>query len=104
MNLVVIYHPAARREYDRQVARLMKTPFTTQVVANFIDEIESAERAILHHPDRFPLVRGLAQYRRFGPTKIYRFTLIYQQTGSNFYILAVAHPARRPRYWIKRRI
>ena len=65
--LVIIYHPAARKEYDRQVARLMKRPFTTRVVANFIEEIESAEKAILSNPDRFPLrcpvSFGLARWR-----------------------------------------
>ena len=101
---VILYHPTARREYDRQIARLMKTPFTTRVVANFIEEIESAEKAILHDPERFPVVRGKSQYRRFGPTKIYRFTVIYQVAGSDLHILAFAHPARRPYYWIKRRI
>ena len=101
---VLLYHPAARREYDRQVARLMKNPFTTRVVANFIEEIESAEKAILRDPDRFPKVLGESQYYRFGPTKIYRFNVIYQIVSSDLHILAVAHPARRPRYWIKRRI
>ena len=101
---MIFYHPSARREYDRQVARLMKNPFTTRVVANFIEEIEAAEKAILRDPVRFPVVRGKSQYRRFGPTKIYRFNLIYEIAGSNLHVLAVAHPARRPLYWIKRRI
>jgi plasmid stabilization system protein ParE len=101
---MIVYHPAARREYDRQVVHLMKTPFTTRVVANFIEEIESAEKDILRNPDRFPMVSGQIQYRRFGPTRIYRFSVIYQTDGSDLYILAIAHPARRPRYWIKRRI
>ena len=101
---MILYHPSARREYDLQVARLMKTPFTTRVVANFIEEIEAAEKALLRDPDRFPFVKGSTHYRRFGPTKIYRFNIIYQSVDSDFYILAVAHPARRPKYWAKRRI
>ncbi len=101
---VILYHPAARREYDRQIARLMINPFTTRVVANFIEEIESAERAILRDPKRFAVVRGKSEYRRFGPTKIYRFNVIYEIVGNDLHILAVAHPARRPFYWIKRRI
>jgi len=101
---MILYHPAARREYDRQVTHLTKTPFTTRVVANFIEEIESAEKAILRDPDRFPVVSGTSQHRRFGPTKIYLFNVIYQLAGSDLHILAIAHPARRPRYWIKRRI
>jgi len=101
---MILYHPAARREYDLQVALLMKRPFTTQVVANFIEEIEAAEKAILRDPERFALVRGKNQYRRFGPTKIYRFNVIYQVVGSDLHILAVAHPSRRPYYWIRRRI
>jgi len=101
---VIIYHPSARREYDHQIARLMKRPFTTQVVANFIEEIESAEKAILRNHDMFPIVGGQKLCRRFGPTKIYRFMVIYRLVGSDLHILAIAHPARRPRYWIKRRI
>jgi|SRR5271163_3014105 len=101
---MILYHPLARREYDRQVARLMKNPFTTRVVANFIQEIESAEKAILRDPERFPVLRGKSQYRRFGPTKIYRFNVIYQIADGHLHVLAIAHPARRPYYWIKRRI
>ena len=101
---MILYHPAARREYDRQVARLMRNPFTTRVVANFIEEIESAERAIARSPHRYSLVKGHSEYRRFGPTKIYRFNVIYEIVGSDLHILAIAHPARRPRYWIRRRI
>jgi len=82
----------------------MKTPFTVRVVANFIEEIESAEKAILRNPNGFPFVYGKTLYRRFGPTKIYRFTVIYQSAGNDLYILAIAHPARRPGYWIRRRI
>ena len=82
----------------------MKRPFTTQVVANFINEIESAERDILQNPDLFPIVQGQKLYRRFGPTKIYRFIVIYRFVGSDLHILAVAHPSRQPRYWLRRRI
>ena len=102
--LVIIYHPAARKEYDRQVARLMKRPFTTRVVANFIEEIESAEKAILSNPDRFPLLRGKLGHRRFGPTKIYKFGIVYRTVGDDLHILAIAHPARKPHYWLRRRI
>jgi len=101
---VILYHPAARREYDRQVARLLKNPFTTRVVANFIEEIELAEAAVLRNPHRYPLVKGHSEYRRFGPTKIYRFSVIYEIVGGDLHILAIAHPSRRPRYWIRRRI
>ena len=101
---MIIYHPAARREYDRQIAVLMRNPFTTRVVSNFIEEIESAEKAIHDDPRRFPVVCGENQYRRFGPTKIYRFILIYETMGKDIHIIALVHPSRRPRYWIKRRI
>ncbi len=101
---VILYHPAARKEYDRQVARLMKRPFTTRVVANFIEEIEAAEKAILQDPDRHALVRGKNIFRRFGPTKIYHFSIIYRMVGDNLHVLAVTHPSRKPNYWIRRRI
>lgn len=101
---MIIYHPLARREYDRQVALLMRNPFTTRVVSNFIEEIESAEKSILRDPQRFHVIRGKNQYRRFGPTKIYRFLIIYEIVGSDIYIYAIVHPSRRPSYWIRRRI
>jgi hypothetical protein len=58
---------AANVEFNRWANFLFRRPYTTQVVAEFIDEIKDAFETIQNHPDRYPL-EGYSDYRKFGPT------------------------------------
>ena len=58
---------AANRVFNRWAHFLFRRPYTTQVVAEFVDEIEDAFAKIRDHPDRYPL-EGHSDYRKFGPT------------------------------------
>ena len=46
---------AANREFNRWANFLFRRPYTTRVVAEFVDEIEDAFAKIRDHPDRYPL-------------------------------------------------
>jgi plasmid stabilization system protein ParE len=94
---------AANREFNRWADFLYHRPYTTQVVAEFVDEIQDAFEKIRDHPDRYPLA-GYSDYRKFGPTRKHRFKVIYAVRDGVTWIVAVAHPARRIRYWAQRKL
>ncbi len=93
---------AANIEFNRWANFLYRRPFTTTVVAEFVDEIEDAFDKIGDNPERYPLA-GYLDYRKFGPTRKHRFNVIYT-IREVIWIVAVAHPARRMRYWSRRRL
>jgi plasmid stabilization system protein ParE len=86
-------------EFNRWAGFLFRHPFTTQVVAEFIDEIEDG----LGNPGRYPL-EGYSDYRKFGPTRKHRFRIIYTVREGTIWIVAIMHPARRVRYWAGRKL
>ncbi|MCE0482778.1 MAG: hypothetical protein LV479_00905 [Methylacidiphilales bacterium] len=45
---------AANEEFNRWANFLFRRPYTTHVVAEFVDEIEDAFAKIRDHPDRYP--------------------------------------------------
>ena len=57
---------AANVEFNRWANFLFRRPYTTQVVAAFVDEIEDAFAKIRDHPDRYPL-EGYSDYRSSAP-------------------------------------
>ena len=94
---------AAKVEFNRWANFLYRRPYTTQVVAEFVDEIEDAFAKIREHPDRYPL-EGYSDYRKFGPTTKHHFKVIYTVRGGVPWIVAISHPARRIRYWARRKL
>jgi plasmid stabilization system protein ParE len=87
---------AANIEFNRWADFLYHRPYTTKVVAEFIDEIQDAFEKIRDHPNRYPL-EGYSDYRRFGPTCKHHFKVIYTVRNGVIWIVAIAHPARRMR-------
>jgi len=94
---------AANMEFNRWANFLFHRPYTTQVVAEFVDEIEDAFEKIRDHPDRYPR-EGYSDYRKFGPTSKHHFKIIYAVRDGVTWIVAIAHPARRVRYWSRRKL
>ena len=94
---------AANMEFNRWANFLFRRPYTTQVVAEFVDEIEAALAKIRDHPNRYPL-EGYSDYRKFGPTSKHHFKVIYTVRDGVTWIVAIAHPARRVRYWVRRKL
>ena len=66
---------------------------------DYITEIESAYEAIAELPQTWP--RFQKGFRRFLLTK-FPFSVIYKETSSHIFVVAVMHNSRRPGYWIKR--
>jgi plasmid stabilization system protein ParE len=94
---------AANIEFNRWADFLCHRPYTTKVVAEFVDEIQDAFEKIRDHPDRYPM-EGYSDYRKFGPTRKHHFKVIYAVRDGVTWIVAVAHPARRMRYWARRKL
>jgi plasmid stabilization system protein ParE len=94
---------AANVEFNRWADFLFHRPYTTKVVAEFVDEIQDALEKIRDHPDRYPL-EGYSDYRKFGPTRKHHFKVIYAVRDDVTWIVAIAHPARRVRYWARRKL
>ncbi len=66
-------------------------------------EIEDAFEKSRNHPERYPL-EGYADYRKFGPTPKHHFKVIFVVRDNIIWIVAIAHPARRVRYWARRKL
>jgi len=100
----IIYHPLARKEYDRSLARIALRPATTHAVRDFIAEIEAAEQEI--HRGRGKAIRGGPPgYFRIGPTPKHKYSLVFKIAGADeVHLLAVCHPSRMPFYWGNRKI
>jgi plasmid stabilization system protein ParE len=93
----------ANAEFNRWAHFLFHRPYTTRVVAEFVDEIEDALLKIQKHPERYPL-EGYSDYRKFGPTRKHHFKVIYTIRENRVWVVAIAHPARRLRYWSRRNL
>jgi ParE toxin of type II toxin-antitoxin system, parDE len=93
----------ANLEFNRWADFLFHRPYTTKVVAEFIDEIQDALEKIRDHHDRYPL-EGYSDYRKFGPTRKHHFKVIYTVRDNVTWIVAITHPARRVRYWARRKL
>jgi plasmid stabilization system protein ParE len=102
-NREPLFLKAAAAEYLRWIDWLSDHPFTTQVRANFVEEIKTAVYAAAEHPDRYPL-EGWNDFRRVGPTPIYKFKIVYAVREGRVLIVAVSHPSRRPRHWTRRKL
>jgi hypothetical protein len=102
MNSIVI-HPLAQGEFERKIRWLKKHGYLINAPKIFNDEIQKAFLELgrrAHH-------RAIAPnsgYYRLGPTRRFRYSLIYQLSGTTIYLVAIAAPERRPGYWRGRKI
>jgi len=100
----IFYIPAAEVEYDKKLERIALRPFTTHSISDFLEDIARLENDILAHPGLRPAGGAPPGFFRVGPSPIYSYHLIYRLRDGDAYVVAVAAPGRRPRYWIKRTI
>ena len=101
MNLE--FHPRAQEELRR-----LATWYEERVLglgSDLRDEIWRALSAIVERPGRWPL-STIAQARAIGIRQfvLHRFpvTVYYRTESGRIGIIAVAHTARRPGYWLGR--
>jgi len=69
------------------------------VVRRFRDEVADAIAWITQHHEQFRVRRG--GYRRIN-LRVFPWYLPFIVRGENLWVLAVAHAARAPEYWIER--
>lgn len=93
----VVFHELARKElldsrdyYDGLVYGLGK---------KFIDEVEYIVNNIKTNPLLFPIY--FKDFRKALLRK-FPFSIIYKESKTKIFILAVAHQKRKPKYWAKR--
>ena len=67
----------------------------------FKHEIEKSVHWIGDHPELYPVRPG--GYRRFN-LRIFPYHLSFIVRGETLWVLAVAHSARKPEYWIERKL
>jgi len=100
----IIYTPLAAREHDEKLERIARQPFTTHAVKDFLDDIAFLEQRILAQPGQRRVPGAGPGWFRVGPSPIYSYFLIYRLQEGNAYVVATAAPARRPLFWIRRKI
>lgn len=72
----------------------------SESVANrFDDEFTQALRTIVSDPERFPQIDSR---HRFYLMRTFPYQIIFRSADDLITIIAVAHTARRPYYWVGR--
>lgn len=99
----VVIHPEAQKELEEAADYFAEHALTPTTEADFRSEIRAAFTEITANPERFRLAVKGEPDRRFGPTKKFRYLIYYYERSSDVLVLAVAHPGRRPRYWVGRK-
>ena|ERR1700761_5575983 len=102
MNSIII-HPLAQGEFERKISWLKKHGYLVNAPARFQEEIQEAFRELSQKTQH----RGVAKVPgcyRLGPTRTFRYSLIYQWSGTTIYLVAIAAPERRPGYWRRRKL
>ena len=91
------WHPEAVA--DAEEARDWYAARSPLAARGFLLELESAVKAILEAPHRFPA--HLHRTRRIVFSHRYPFSLVYRE-GPPIEIVSVAHSRRRPGFWRRR--
>lgn len=66
---------------------------------DFLSELESAYQMIAELPDTWLVFN--TSYRRFLLSK-FPFSIIYRQSATSIFVVAVMHNSRKPGYWQSR--
>jgi toxin ParE1/3/4 len=94
---LIKFHPEAESELAESVT--FYNPRVPGLDSEFFLVVKTASRQIQNDPERRPL-------RRDGTRKLkiprFPYFLIYREEMGQILVVAVAHGARRPRYWRQR--
>ncbi len=94
MNSIII-HPQAQSEFERKIGWLKKHGYLVNAPAMFYDEIQEAFLELSQRTHHREIAKSPG-YFRLGPTKTFRYSLIYRVSGATVYLVAIAAPERRP--------
>jgi toxin ParE1/3/4 len=96
-SLLLEFHPEAESEADAALYWYAQRSRTAALA--FLDEIDHALAMICENPDRWPLHgHGTRRYLMHA----FPYLIVYRRLDDRIQIVAVAHGARRPKYWPKR--
>lgn len=96
---LVVFHPAARREYLDALA--WYTERGVHLGQQFAQEMAAAVQRIAEAPERWPSGEGLTR-RVVVPRFPYLIHYRYAAQAQRVRIVAVAHSSREPTYWHRR--
>lgn len=93
----VTYHPLARNEYRE--AALYYGLISASLADRFVAHVESNIKAISGFPESFPL-----KSRRVRICVLLKFpySILYANTETGLFVVAVMHHKRKPGYWKSR--
>jgi toxin ParE1/3/4 len=91
------YHPEADLEITEAAEFLERRRH--EAGEKFLREIEDAIERLQREPNLWRVRPG--SVRKYT-TRNYKYQIWYQVTENEIYIIAVAHPSRKPGYWRKR--
>jgi hypothetical protein len=97
----IAFHPEADEEDLRESERFYESRSGHQLVLSFTSDPRAALARIARDPERF---RRVPKYPAVQKCRLGRFpfTLYYLNRADDVYVIAVAHNARRPLYWLER--
>ena len=97
----VIYHPEASAEFGAAVERYES--LAVGLGESFVDEVEAIVTRIVESPAQFPVWQGNPRFRKAVLPETFPFAVFFRELNDCIRILAVAHGARKPGYWARRK-
>lgn len=94
----VVFVPEAREEFLDSVSRYEEA--RSGLGERFKEEADRCILWIAEHPELYRMRQ--AGYRRIN-LRVFPYYIPFITRGTTLWILAVAHGARKPEYWIRRR-
>ena len=97
------FHHEADAEYNEHLDYYGLHGLTPNSGEDFYREMDEALLAILARPLTYRIANAAQAVRRYGPTHKFSFIVYYTIEQNEIVVLAFAHPARKPNYWVARR-
>lgn len=97
----VIYHPEVSAEFDAAAERYES--LSVGLGESFVDDVEAIVARIEESPAQFPVWRGNPRFRKAVLPETFPFVVFFRELDDCIRILAVAHGARKPGYWARRK-
>lgn len=95
------FHPLAARELEEAVEHY--ETITSGKGLELAHQFHAAIEQVCEFPESAPVTRGTVRSIVVQPTSSWKFTIHYRAKPKFIRILAVAHQARQPFYWLGRR-
>ena len=96
----VVLVPAARAEFDASAAWYKLR--ARGLGERFVASVDSALQRIAEGPASFPMWDADVRFRRVV-TERFPYVVFYRDMEQQIEVVAIAHGARQPGYWLKRR-